>query len=197
MARRSRGGYLPAVVGAVTVISPAVVGAVTVISPAVVGAVTVIWPIVVVFLRCPAPCHVIAGKRRKRSNASCHQHRDGTDQENLPHAKISHIIRTSDGSNSRRFLPRISETAAIPSRRIYAGSVSRRARRPLRARSTAPSASALTRSGNHTCESHGTGIKKSTSGVVSDDGRGPSARDRRIHDVPDGKGPQEHGPESM
>ena len=100
------------VVGAVTVVWPAVVGAVTVVSPAVVGAVTVIsWPIVVVFLRCPAPCHVIAGKRRKRSNASCHQHRDGTDQENLPHAKISHIIRTSDGSNFRRFLPRISETA--------------------------------------------------------------------------------------
>ena len=69
----------------------------------VVGAVTVIWPIVVVFLRCPAPCHVIAGKRRKRSNASCHQHRHGTDQENLPHGKISHIIRTSDGSNFRRF----------------------------------------------------------------------------------------------
>ena len=69
-----------------------VVGAVTLVWPAVVGAVTVIWPIVVVFLRWPAPCHAIAGKRRKRSNASCHQHRDGTDQENLPHTKISHII---------------------------------------------------------------------------------------------------------
>ena len=80
-----------------------VVGAVTVVWPAVVGAVTVIWPIVVVFLRWPAPCHAIAGKRRKRSNASCHQHRDGTDQENLPHTKISHIIRISDGSNFRRF----------------------------------------------------------------------------------------------
>jgi hypothetical protein len=88
----------PAVVGAVTVVWPAVVGAVTVIWPAVVGAVTVIWRIVVVFLRWPAPCHAIVGKRRKRSNASCHQHRDGTDQENLPHTKISHIIRISDGS---------------------------------------------------------------------------------------------------
>ena len=94
MARRSRGGYRnmpPAVVaGAVTVVWPAGV------RDPLVGAVTVIWPIVVVFLRCPAPCHVIAGKRRKRSNASCHQYRDGTDQENLPHAKISHTIRTSE-----------------------------------------------------------------------------------------------------
>src|SRR4029077_20096628 len=67
----------------VTGIIVAVIGsASTVIWRVSVGtAVTIIWLIAVVFLRWPAPYHAIAGRRGKRSNASCHQHRDGLDQD--------------------------------------------------------------------------------------------------------------------